>query len=129
MNTKPEKLPPLEDGLLTACRAIDNQIAREMQRNPIEQAQHGVQKWEPYAKRVEVVTGFLLDRIQDKIIDLDSLLVLAQAFTKSIALLTEDLGEKGLGKVRSAYVRESAKNIIRDATNAQQGAGDQNDLN
>jgi hypothetical protein len=107
----------LEDGLLTACRAIENQVAREMQRNPAQLEQHGVQKWEPYSKRVESICTFLLEETatnEGHGISLDALLVLSQSVTKALSILTEELGEKGLGKVRSSYVREAAKNLKRD---------------
>jgi len=45
MTKKKPKAPPLEQGLLTAMKAIDNQIAREMQRSPAEREAPGMQKW------------------------------------------------------------------------------------
>ena len=126
MNTQ-KKLPPLEEGILLACRAIDNQIAREMQRDPAEIEQHGLLKFEPYAKRVETVTGMVLDQLEEQMITIDSVLVFAQAFTKTLSILTNDLGEKGLGNVRASYVRETLKLLQRDIesmkkeTNAERG--------
>ena len=114
---KPTSLPKLEEGLLNACQAIENQIAREMQRSPAQKELHGVQKWEPFAKRVENICAFLLENTgaaEGEGVSLDALLVLSQSFTKAISILTDELGEKGLGTIRAAYVRETAKNLRRD---------------
>ena len=110
-----EKIPPLQAGLLTALQALDSQIAREMQRQPTEIEVHGVQKWEPISKRVETIAGFLLDAIESQAIELDSVLTLSQAVIKTLSIIVQDLGEKGLGKMRSAYALEALQNIERDA--------------
>ena len=110
-----EKIPPLQAGLLTALQALDSQIAREMQRQPAEIEVHGVQKWEPISKRVETIAGFLLDAIESQAIELDSVLTLSQAVIKTLSIIVQDLGEKGLGKMRSAYALEALQNIERDA--------------
>ena len=110
-----EKTTPLQAGLLAALQALDAQIAREMQRNPAETAVHGVQKWEPLAKRVESVTGFLLDALESQAAELDSLLVLSQAFAKALAIAVQDIGVKGLGKVRTGYAIDALENLERDA--------------
>lgn len=107
--------PPLEAGLLTAMRAVDNQVARAMQRTPEELSKHGVQKWEPYQQRIETITSFILDSVGAQQVELDSLLVLSQAFTKALTLLVNDLDEKGLGHVRSEYCRAAFSCIIQDA--------------
>jgi hypothetical protein len=105
----------LEDGLTQAMKAIDNQIARAMQRTPAEREAQGVQKWEPYATRVEGIASFLLEEVGDNQVGLDSLIVCAQAFTKALQLLVDDLGEDGLGKVRAAYCLDAMNKISRDA--------------
>lgn len=112
------KLPPLEGGLLTALKAIDNQVARAMQRSPEEKEEQGVQKWEPYNTRVENITALLLNALGDGDIELDGLLVLSQATSKTLNMLVGDLGEAGLGKMRSSYCREALKNIGDDISRA-----------
>lgn len=109
-----EKLPPLQSGLLAALQAIDNQIAREMQRTPAETDQHGVQKWEPISKRVENISGLLLDALEGEVVQLDSVLTLSQALVKTLSIMVQDLEEKGLGKVRSGYAQSALENIERD---------------
>ena len=109
------KRHPLEEGLVAACRAIDNQIAREMQRTPAERELHGVLKSEPYAARVERVTAFLLNALGDEEVKLDSLLVLATSFAKALQITAEDLGADGLGKVRTEYCRDVFEQVSRIA--------------
>ncbi|MBN8548079.1 MAG: hypothetical protein J0M12_02060 [Deltaproteobacteria bacterium] len=108
------KLSPMEEGILRAMSAIDKQVAREMQRTPAELDVHGVQKWEPYQKRIEFITSFVLNMLGDEKVQLDSLLVFAQAFAKSLALVVEDLGEEGLGKLRTEYALAATENIAKD---------------
>jgi hypothetical protein len=115
MSGKPGKL---EEGLLQAMHAIDNQVARAMQRSPEEREVMGVQKWEPYDTRVEQVTAYVLNELGDNSVALDSVLVLAQAFTKALRLATEDLGADGLGSVRTAYCVDTMEKIQRDASKA-----------
>lgn len=117
MNKNPEKtqLSKLETALLTAMQSIDMQIAREMQRSPSQREEHGVQKWDAYQKRIENISAFLLNNIANRNLELDSLLVLSQAFAKSLQILVEELGEKGLGIVRSSYCMSAADAIARDA--------------
>jgi hypothetical protein len=110
-----EQRGKLEEGLSQAMKAIDNQIARAMQRTPAERETQGVQKWEPYANRVEGIASFLLEEVGDNQIGLDPLIVCAQAFTKALQLLVDDLGEDGLGKVRAAYCLDAMNKISRDA--------------
>ena len=105
---------PLEDGLLMALRALDNQIAREMQRTPVERQEHGVQKWEPYNKRVELLVAQILNWMGEELVDLDSVLVLAQAMSKSLHFIASDLGEEGLGDLRSSYCRAAFEAIEND---------------
>lgn len=102
-----ERLPPLEMNLLSALKALDTQIAREMQRSPAEREEHGVMKREPYLKRIEKLTGFVLDAVGAEEADLDGVLVLSQTLAKSLQMLVEDMGPEGLGKVRSSYCHEA----------------------
>ena len=120
-----EQYGKLEQGLLGAMKAIDNQIARAMQRTPSERDVHGVQKWEPYNTRIENVTAFLLESMADNEVSLDSLLVLAQAFPKALHLIVNDLGREGLGAVRTSYCGEAVKHIERDAQGVLTALADQ----
>jgi hypothetical protein len=87
-----------------------------MQRTPSEREVLGVQKWEPYETRVEHITAYILNELGDNTIGLDSLLVLAQAFTKALRLAAEDLGPDGLGMVRSSYCVDAMEKVTRDAS-------------
>lgn len=107
-------LPRMEAGLQQCMRAIDNQIARELQRSPAEREDHGVQKWEPFAERTERLVTFILDQLGEDTIALDSLLVLSQATAKALTLVSEDLGEDGLGVVRSQYCLTASDAIALD---------------
>jgi hypothetical protein len=111
----PKTESKLEEGLLQAMKAIDNQVARAMQRTPAERDMHGVSKWEPYETRVENSTAFLLNALGEGDVSLDSLLVLAQAFTKALRFASEDLGTEGLGKVRAEYCIDCMQKISNDA--------------
>ena len=115
MTGKPGKL---EEGLLQAMHAIDNQVARAMQRSPAEREAQGVQKWEPYDTRIEHVAAYVLNELGDNTVALDSVLVLAQAFTKALRLAVEDLGSEGLGTVRTSYCIDTMERILRDADRA-----------
>ncbi len=115
MSKKESRRPPLEEGLLVALKALDTQIAREMQRDPEDLEKFGVKKWEPYAKRMEIVTSFLLDAIGGQEINLDSLIVFSQATTKALSLIAHDLESKGLGKLRTSYCIEALKRINDDS--------------
>lgn len=108
----------LEEGLLQAMKAIDNQIARSMQRTPAKREVHGVQKWEPYDTRVENIAAFVLNELGAESITLDAMIVLAQAFTKSLRLICDDLGVEGLGAVRTSYCLKALENIELDAHRA-----------
>ena len=112
------KIGKLEEGLLQAMHAIDTQVARAMQRSPAERETMGVQKWEPYDTRVEQVTAYVLNELGDNSVGLDSVLVLAQAFTKALRLAAEDLGADGLGTVRTAYCVDAMEKVQRDALRA-----------
>lgn len=112
---KQEKGPVLESSLMQAMKALDTQIAREMQRSPDEVDAHGVQKWEPIQKRIENTTSFIMNSLGDGDAGLDGVLVLAQAYTKALLLVIEDLGEDGLGKVRTGYCLHAAEALARDS--------------
>lgn len=117
---KQEKLTPMEQGIITAMKAIDNQIAREMQRSPAELEKHGVQKWEPFMKRIENISALVMNSLGSEDIHLDSLLVMSQAMTKALQLVIEDLGPESLGKMRSSYCQFAMENIAKDAYRASQ---------
>ena len=112
------KRSPFEEGLVRMLAAVDNQIAREMQRTPGELEEHGVQKWEPFQKRIEIIVSAVLNGLGEQEISLDSLLVFSQAMSKALLLSIEDLSEGGLGKVRGAYCLSAAKNIEGDMIRA-----------
>ncbi|MBP9839069.1 MAG: hypothetical protein KBC84_10205 [Proteobacteria bacterium] len=118
MSQQKQKGSVLEQGLLSAMQAIDNQIARAMERNPAERETHGVQKWEPINNKVEQVCVFLMNALGDDEIKLDSLLVLYQSLSKSLLMVVEDLGEEGLGKMRSSYCLSALENITVDVERA-----------
>ena len=112
---KEPALPPLEEALLRACKAIDNQIARELQRSPEERRIHGVGKWAPYEKRVERIAGFLVEALGNHQIELDSLIVLSQSLPKALSMLVEELGSSNLGQQRATYCRAAGESLERDA--------------
>jgi hypothetical protein len=115
MNAKADKC---EEGLLQAMKAIDNQVARALQRSPAEREVEGVSKWEPYESRVENLTAFILNALGDGSVAFDSLIVLGQAFTKALRFAAEDLGTDGLGAVRTMYCKDAMDRIERDAGKA-----------
>ena len=116
MKKPTERTPPLEDGLRRAMQALDNQIEKETaRRTPAELEDRGVQKWAPYTARIERVCSFALNCLGDEEIKLDSILVLAQAFVKTLKIAASDLGEEGLGKLRTAYCIEALDKVRRDA--------------
>jgi len=130
MSKKEERLSQHEEGLLMAMRALDNQVAREWQkRSPAEREIHGVQKWEPIAKRVENLSVFVLDSFADESVGLDSLLILAQTMAKSLQLIVDELGEEGLGEIRRSYCASAAENILRDMLRMQQALKNEVELN
>lgn len=109
-----EKLQPLEEAILRAMKAIDNQVAREMQRAPDERDSHGVQKWKPYDTRIEGLTAFILNKLGENEVELDGLLVLSQAFARALRFVVDDLGTEGLGTVRSEYCRKALETLADD---------------
>ena len=116
MDSKQDKRSPFEETLVKVLSAIDTQVAREMQRTPAERELHGVQKWEPYQKRVELIVSMVLNSLGDQEISLDAVLVFAQAMSKTLLLAVEDLGADGLGKVRTGYCEAAMQNISQDAS-------------
>ena len=119
-----QKLPPLQAGLITAMRALDNQVSRQMQRTPAELEKHGVQKWEPYQQRVEALSSFILESLAHRHVELDSILILSQALVKGLSLHVQEMEEEGLGKVRTMYCVSALENITRDAERAAQNIND-----
>jgi hypothetical protein len=111
---KKAKTTPLEDGLLSAMKAIDNQIARRMQRSPDERDVGGVQKWEPHQEKIESVCSHILRSFGEDEVGLDAVLVLTQAYGKALYLIVEELGEDSLGDVRTAYCQAAFENLLRD---------------
>ena len=113
---KTMKKSQLDEGLLKAMHALDQQIARSMERSPTERELEGVQKWGPYSEKVEQVSSLVLNALGDEEVTLDSLVVLSQAFSKALKMVVSDLGGEGLGKVRSGYCQVAFENINRDAS-------------
>jgi len=113
-NKKPVN-PPLQHHLLAALKAIDNQIARSMQRD---ENTNSVQKWGPIQERIELLTSFLIENAGNQEIQLESLLILGQAVTKTLRLLAEELGQAELGQVRGGYCREAFEKIEDDSRRA-----------
>ena len=119
----------VEQGFFQALIALDNQVAREMQRDPAKVAEQGVQKWEPIEKRVEAITELLLDGIDQGKIQLDSILIASQAFAHALTMLCDELGNDGLGELRSEYCRAAFEKILRHAEQGGRGLRAQRDLN
>jgi hypothetical protein len=116
MDPQQEQRSLLEENLVKVLSAIDTQIAREMQRTPAQREEHGVQKWEPYQKRVELIVSRVLNSLGDQEVTLDGVLVFAQAMSKTLLLAVEDLGADGLGKIRSSYCEAAMQNIAQDVS-------------
>ena len=106
----------LAQGLIAAMKAIDNQIARKMQRSPAEREEAGVQKWSPYAEKVEQTTALVLDAFGSQDIELDSVLVTSQAMVKALYLIIEEVED--LGKLRTEYCQDALEKIDRDVRQA-----------
>lgn len=113
----------LEAALMRVVQLLDTQVAREMQRTPIEREQRGVQKWEPYRSRGEKVSSLLLEGITEGELQLDGLLILSEAIPRCLRILAEELGEDGLGKIRSSYVKEVFVNLEREIHLGQRALG------
>ncbi len=115
----------MEDSLIGALKALDNQILRAIQRDPATRAIEGVQKWQPYQDRIESICSLLLNALGEKDIDLDGLIILTQAMSKTLNFVTEDLGPDGLGKLRSAYIKDTFEKLERDAKEVSDKLNDQ----
>lgn len=113
----------LEAALLRVVQLLDTQVAREMQRAPVEREQGGVQKWEPYRRRGERISSLLLEGITTRELELDGLLILSEAIPRCLRILAEELGEEGLGKMRSSYIREVFVNLEREVYLGQRALG------
>jgi hypothetical protein len=123
MKKNEKETTPLEDGLLRALRALDNQILRETQRDAIGRAEHGVGKDDAIEKRVEQLSTWFLDSLGEADISLEALLVLSRASTKALSLLARDLGSDGLGAIRTRYCLQSLEDLERDLRLAEEGLG------
>jgi hypothetical protein len=94
-----------------------------MQRTPVEREVHGVTKWQPMSKRVELLSAFFLDHIGDPAVSEDAfsfeaLLVMAQSSVKALSLVIQDLGEPDLGELRSKYARDALNTMQFDVERA-----------
>lgn len=106
---------PLEEGLLRALKALDNQVAREwQQRGAGEREIQGVSRTEAIDKRVESLTSYLIELFGDEEVGLESLMILGQSACKALSLLADELGPEGLGQVRSSHLIRAAGFIDRD---------------
>ncbi len=115
--TKTTKRPLLEESLLSALSAVDKQIARAMERTPSQREVHGVQKWKPLDERVEKLCELLLSEYGEEY-QLDSLLVFARSFVKSLSILCDELGGDSFGEIRSAYIKETLQMLEDDVLRA-----------
>lgn len=104
--SKDQKLPLLDESLLRALELIDSQISRAMERTPAQREESGVQKWKPLEERVEKLSTLILDNFGERV-ELDSVVVLTQVFTKVLSIICQELGEEGLGTMRSEYVKNT----------------------
>lgn len=107
---KEEKLPLLDESLIRALELIDSQIARAMERTPEQRDVGGVQKWKPLEERVERISTLLLDYYGDRI-QLDSVVVMSQVLVKVLGIVCQEMGQEGLGEVRSIYVQDALKKL------------------
>ncbi len=119
MAGEPRNNDNIREFLVKALKGVDTQIAREMQRTPVERELHGVQKWEPMRKRIESISVSLIDNFNDQTVNLEAILVLSSALTKALSLIVQDLGVEGLGKIRVNYCRDLFEQIERDITHAE----------
>ena len=109
----------LEEALIRAMKQLDTQVAREMQRTPMEREDQGVRRWEPHQKRVEKITALIVNSLGDQELELDSLLILSRGLAKALQIVVEDLGEDGLGAVRSEYCLNALRDIERSCREAE----------
>ena len=106
--SKEQKLPLLDESLIRALELIDSQIARAMERTPEQREKSGVQKWKPLEERIERLSTLVLDNFGERV-QLDSILVLSQVMVKVLGLLCQEMGQEGLGELRSSYIQEALK--------------------
>jgi hypothetical protein len=119
------KQPPLESGLMQAMTALDKQITREISsRDPQRTQTRGASARPAQEERAEQVTTFVIDLFASHTVRLDSILVLSEALTHSLQLISEELGQEGLGEVRSAYVTTVAKRLEQFSRRMQQNTAE-----
>ncbi len=110
---------PMQQGLLMAMSALDRQVSRDVtQRSTPEQDALGVGRCSAINLRVELVSSFIIDAFADGQVNLDSLLILAQAMTKTLGILGSELGEETMGKMRTDCCLDAFRQIIADAERA-----------
>src|SRR5687768_4499926 len=109
-----EKGEPLQAGLLRCMAAIDNQIARRMQRTPAEREAEGLRKWVPYNEKVEEISALLVGWLAEGKVEFDSLIVLSRALAKTLYIMVDELGEGDLGRVRSEACLSALEHMERD---------------
>lgn len=114
MGKKSHSAISLEEALVRTLALLDSQVARELQRTPLERERFGVQKREPYRKRIEAITALIIERFGERSIGLDGVLILSQALGSALRILGEELGESGLGAVRTQNILEATENSKRD---------------
>jgi hypothetical protein len=115
MSKNIKNLSPLEAGITEALSALNNQILREIQRSPTQREGKGLSKSEPINKRVELLTGIILNLLGEEHCSIEALIVLAESSVKALRMTCEDLETEGLGKMRSLYVADSVSKIYDDS--------------
>lgn len=115
MSEETLQLSKTEQHLIDCLKSFDSQIAREMQRSPSQLEKQGVQKWTPYQRHIERLSAVLISSLGEQQVDLDSLIVMSQAFAKTLRLVCEDLEDAGLGRLRAAYCKAAFEEILEDA--------------
>lgn len=118
-----------QSALIDFLRSLDNQVAREMQKAPADRREGGALKWEPYQKRVELTTSMLLESLATEEIQLDSLLISYQSFSKALLMYIEELGPEGLGRIRTEYCRKALSEAALDLNRAEHEVNDRKELN
>lgn len=117
------------EGLGQMLKAVERQIAREMQRSPEERERLGVQKWDPFLDRIEKIAAASVEKFGTQQVGLDSLIVASQALTTALQLVVEELGREGLGELRSAYCMWACENLERSILRIQSTLSEGNHLN
>ena len=126
---KEPKEEPMIEGLGQMLQAIERQIAREMQRSPEEKERLGVQKWEPFLKRIEKIAAAAVEKLGNQEVGLDSLIVASQAMTTALQLVVEELGREGLGELRTGYCLWASDNLDRSILRMRQTLSEGSHLN